>query len=197
MSSFRDNLEIDIIEHKQGVAAWCTINTSEKQRTLKAKSEIAGNIQLRDIINKCYAEVIRSDYESQGYDSLRNVTTLIDNWRPFSLIELIERKSLMEPIKVIKGNIDSLSDWEIDLANAFKTIKESRLVLFYHDEGDTIIRVVVDSININLLKEYNRIYMTEKLNNENMKGIDFLTIDKEIFDSEVLPEDTIILSFRE
>jgi hypothetical protein len=189
MSNFGHNPKIDTYR------GWRRINKTgpvAAQKILNEKADFAENKQLADLLRKCFSAVLRAYCEDGGVSALEMVSSEITD---FDWYRLGERKTALGLGRSM--GLSVLEKWESDIINAFSIFDESRLAILYRKNGETVIRIVVDNIDTDLLHEYNKVYVQEELRLNAEKRVDFLIIDKNMYENSHFPERTFIKTYSE
>lgn len=179
MSDFGEHNKIKYSKDWAGLIVAGTMATHE---ALKRKSNLAQKLELESLIACLYENEFNSFCEDGGRSSFLKMSTIINEWQPIE-----ERGTLMSTSETEKTNTE-LNNLGSALVDIFSKMPETKFIVQYNSNGENIIRVVIDNINIDIVHNYNKIFLQENLKWENKDRVDFLIIDKFMYENSQFPK---------
>lgn len=111
--------------------------------------------QLQKLSQQLYKSVVKSSLEDGEY--LRNATRVVIDWnRDVNNVSFARFKMIMRSIDPMQ----SLLNWQKELAIRIKENKETKAIHFFNKNGIEHVWVIVEKPTFDLIVEYSDIYMS-------------------------------------
>lgn len=172
-------------------------SVKETQVIIRNSALSASKEQLQELISALYKSIVKSTMEGQNH--IANANIVVSDWnigvkQSFDASK-VRRAFLMFLFKDVRGNIDNLTNWQLDLIQAFIGKPQTEKVCIFQSSGINHFWVVVADTSTSSLLDYSNGYI-DILKKYKTINCDFMIFDIDEVEDGLIPNESVILDMR-